>query len=622
MAAPRPTTLSTAAASTFTPRVPMSARGPLKVPFLPGYSSNPLGGSGDSVKSSGHKKMQTLTYGPGGAHTTIKTSDIPRLDLKQLETLMDPRNRLDMSTPIVTHEERQAQKDSARNSYRPGIPPAWLKHDRQVLRFAAYFQEPVHENPKENFRVRHCTVYFYLEDGTMMVTEPRIENSGIPQGTFVKRHRIPKNDGSFYTFQDLATAETLEIYSRAFRLYDCDDFTRDFYESGVGIRLKPREEPPLDNFRATQLQELDLQSQPTSRDILEGKEYNELAVGGNRKNAKLQQYIENDRKVLCFKVFWDDDTHYGTRMYYTLHYHLADDTVEILENLARNSGRDPYPVFWRRSPLRKNPHVSPAPGMLEPEPDLYKPEDLVVGQSIRVYNRDIYLYDCDDFTREFYRGYMGIEQDSQEIIAPEPQHVQMGYPPHSGLGSEEDALASCLHLTPRPPRKDEIKLMSQEGQALRFEGRMANGVADDSARRFVVAVYVSDDSVCVWEKKQRNSGYSSGKFALKSKKRTPDGTWYKAQDFFLGAVVVINAMPFHLLNADDATISYMEAHKDEYPVSDERLILSKIRQAKSAIQEACGKGPDRATLEELANLTYAAGLDLSSHELLTLIRKY
>mmetsp|Transcript_3328 Transcript_3328/g.7418 ORF Transcript_3328/g.7418 Transcript_3328/m.7418 type:complete len:471 (-) Transcript_3328:16-1428(-) len=449
MAAPRPTTLSTAAASTFTPRVPMSARGPLKVPFLPGYSSNPLGGSGDSVKSSGHKKMQTLTYGPGGAHTTIKTSDIPRLDLKQLETLMDPRNRLDMSTPIVTHEERQAQKDSARNSYRPGIPPAWLKHDRQVLRFAAYFQEPVHENPKENFRVRHCTVYFYLEDGTMMVTEPRIENSGIPQGTFVKRHRIPKNDGSFYTFQDLATAETLEIYSRAFRLYDCDDFTR-----------------------------------------------------------------------------------------------------------------------------------------------------------------------------EFYRGYMGIEQDSQEIIAPEPQHVQMGYPPHSGLGSEEDALASCLHLTPRPPRKDEIKLMSQEGQALRFEGRMANGVADDSARRFVVAVYVSDDSVCVWEKKQRNSGYSSGKFALKSKKRTPDGTWYKAQDFFLGAVVVINAMPFHLLNADDATISYMEAHKDEYPVSDERLILSKIRQAKSAIQEACGKGPDRATLEELANLTYAAGLDLSSHELLTLIRKY
>merc|ERR1719473_185284 len=105
---------------------------------------------------------------------------------------MDPMHRFNLSARSLTHDERYAAAESARNTYRPEIAPAWLKHDRQVLRFFAYFQEGVHENPNEHFRVRHCIIFFYLEDGTMQVSEPKVENSGIPQGVFVKRHRIPK----------------------------------------------------------------------------------------------------------------------------------------------------------------------------------------------------------------------------------------------------------------------------------------------------------------------------------------------------------------------------------------------------------------------------------------------
>lgn len=36
-----------------------------------------------------------------------------------------------------------------------------------------------------------------------------------------------------------------------------------------------------------------------------------------------------------------------------LHYYLADDTIEILEKLAPNSGRDALPVFLKRGPLPK-----------------------------------------------------------------------------------------------------------------------------------------------------------------------------------------------------------------------------------------------------------------------------
>ena len=44
--------------------------------------------------------------------------------------------------------------------------PQWLAFDRRVLRFFAFFKEPVVESASENFRVRRVTIFYYLEDGT------------------------------------------------------------------------------------------------------------------------------------------------------------------------------------------------------------------------------------------------------------------------------------------------------------------------------------------------------------------------------------------------------------------------------------------------------------------------
>jgi hypothetical protein len=63
-----------------------------------------------------------------------------------------------------------------------GQLPAWIAFDRQVLRFEAFFREAVHERREEQFRIRKCTILFYLEDDTIQVNEPVQDNSGIPQG--------------------------------------------------------------------------------------------------------------------------------------------------------------------------------------------------------------------------------------------------------------------------------------------------------------------------------------------------------------------------------------------------------------------------------------------------------
>lgn len=52
----------------------------------------------------------------------------------------------------------------------------------KVLSFDAYFQESIEEMRGYAHQIRRCKIYFYLEDGTMKVIEPKVKNSGIPQG--------------------------------------------------------------------------------------------------------------------------------------------------------------------------------------------------------------------------------------------------------------------------------------------------------------------------------------------------------------------------------------------------------------------------------------------------------
>lgn len=58
--------------------------------------------------------------------------------------------------------------------------PSWVKMDRHVLRFNGYFKESVVESAIENYRVRKLIVFYYLEDNSISITEPKLENSGIP----------------------------------------------------------------------------------------------------------------------------------------------------------------------------------------------------------------------------------------------------------------------------------------------------------------------------------------------------------------------------------------------------------------------------------------------------------
>merc|ERR1712193_360424 len=89
------------------------------------------------------------------------------------------------------------------------------------------------------------------------------------------------------------------------------------------------------------------------RNVMEGKYYNELQLGGARGNNGLEQFLKNDGKVLRFYSYWDDHTRYGTRQYQVIIYFLADDSIQMSEAYQRNCGRHPFPTLFKRRKMEK-----------------------------------------------------------------------------------------------------------------------------------------------------------------------------------------------------------------------------------------------------------------------------
>lgn len=312
----------------------------------------------------------------------------------------------------------------------------------------------------------------------------------------------------------------------------------------------------------------------------------------------------------------------GARIYFIIHYFLADNTVEINEAHCRNSGRDSYPMFMKRGPLSKKNQVLAVPGLLAAEGQIYYPHDFRVGQSINVWGRKLVIYDCDDATQKFYKQYMDIDQREGCLDVSEKPvtHLKLTPPPHNGVGREEDSLINCSMIQPKPPKVDLEKLMLYTGEIMRFECEMVNGEPEDEMRRLVIAYYLADDEVAVFEEPVRNSGHMGGRFSEKRRIKNPaTGEYFKLSDLFVGQTVVIAAQPLRITRADEHCLQYLEAHPEEFPYASPVACARRILPLASEpeMQDEKGVEPDR-----LKDLAAAAGVYLVDHEVVTLLRHF
>lgn len=89
-----------------------------------------------------------------------------------------------------------------------------------TLTYQAYFEERA-VDAKGGNQVRKCNIYFYVDDGSLKVVEKPQLNSGVSQGTLVRRSVISKQDGTPITENDLIIGDDLVIYGRKYRYEYC-----------------------------------------------------------------------------------------------------------------------------------------------------------------------------------------------------------------------------------------------------------------------------------------------------------------------------------------------------------------------------------------------------------------
>ena len=341
------------------------------------------------------KPRLTDSYDPDTMNSLKQLMQSSTLTTKSKGNFLRYKPQLTENTPnLLKSQETKENKN---------LLPQWIKYDKNVLKFEGYFDEHVTESAYENWRIRPCIILYYLEDDSVQVIENKYENSGIPQGDFIKRRRIKLFDKDpelkrELCWKDLNLGQNITIFGRNFRLCNCDKFTKEFYANN-GISLNEPEKIPEINF-SSKYSMIDFGK--IKKNIAELKEYTEVGLGGGHPNGGLEQFLENDRKVLRFDISWYDP-YDKEEKFYKLHFYLADNQIEIREIKVNNSGKDNFPKLLRKSKLAKTPRMIYCPGLEHSEEEYYMPKDLIIGNYIYVYNRKCKIFGCDEFTKNWYK---------------------------------------------------------------------------------------------------------------------------------------------------------------------------------------------------------------------------
>jgi len=485
------------------------------------------------------------------------------------------------------------------------LAPAWDVFDRHVLRFYGFAKEAMTEMNMQNNKTRRITILYYLEDDTIQVNEKKMVNNGCGifasaggladkglSSCIVRRHRIPAPAGSelqYITPKDLTLGKVIEIYSRIYRLTGCDQFTREYYQS-VGTPQPTDYEPkdaPNDDFDALKENRAKLPIRPPKTLM---KYYSESMLGGGHINRNMQQFMEDRYKVCRYYAMYDDlVTPQFERRPFIILYFVVDGTIEVREQYPTNCGRENYPVFLKRQKVprtRETEVRGPMDSVFAEDELLNNIDDLGIGKTVCICKFDFMIYDVDEFTRKYY---------SEELKKPLPDPIDMRLPatevprpptpPYTGYGTWDDSMASVIHLVPKVPRKDLIKLFANTGKTLRFTSKFGGNVLpEDLDRRFVFSYHLHDDTVAIHEPPQRNLGIVTGKF-LKNGIHCNEATkkLFTPKDLLPGQMPTVLSHNFIMLDMDEYTRKWFKAKEESMPMKDEpanlNVVLEKLRES-------------------------------------------
>uniref|UniRef100_A0A8C5Y6Z2 EF-hand domain-containing protein 1 n=1 Tax=Microcebus murinus TaxID=30608 RepID=A0A8C5Y6Z2_MICMU len=385
-------------------------------------------------------------------------------------------------------------------------------------------------------------------------------------------------------------------------------FDKKTFLESQGIELNPAEKMVLDPYT-------ELRKQPV-RKYITPSDFDQL-----------KQFLTFDKQVLRFYATWDDtDSMFGECRNYIIHYYLMDDTVEVREVHERNNGRDPFPLLMNRQRMPKvlveNSKNFPRCVLEISDQEVlewYTAKDFIVGKPLTILGRTFFIYDCDPFTRQYYKEKFGIpDLPHIDMSKQEPPPIKQELPPYNGFGLFEDSAQNCFVLIPKAPKTNVLKMLLNDNKVLRYLAALESPIPEDKDRRFVFSYFLATDMISIFEPPVRNSGIIGGKYLGRTKVVKPNSTadnpvYYDPSDFYIGAVIEVFGHRFVILDTDEYVLKYMESNAAQYTPEALSSIQNHIRRQEAPAPNVENKQTEEDRMQEMEALIDKIQKQLKDH---------
>lgn len=282
----------------------------------------------------------------------------------------------------------------------------FLNFDGQVLRFICI--EPTPDMDIDNGviclpgPVKKFALAYFLADGCVEVRNVRTTGSTQDMCLLVKKGKLAKNwrgvqRGSVPDYcepVDLMCGNVLDVYGRSLLIVSCNDFTRRVYED----------------------MELDQQEIQLVYDEVRGVDHpipqlgdGFLPIGGQadtlrnvygttRPVADVKKINRNQNRLLRCKLRLVSEKVTDQKREFMLTYYLEDDTVQVFEEVIRNSG------IIGGNFLKRGKYDNDLPPEGE-EPRHFIPQDIYLGNVISFHGNDMRIVEMDNMSLRFCETY-------------------------------------------------------------------------------------------------------------------------------------------------------------------------------------------------------------------------
>lgn len=535
--------------------------------------------------------------------------------------------------------------------------PKYISNEKQVLRFYGHFavnrlweaNHPLGSPQIDTEIVRHLTILFFLDDGTVQMSEAKTANQGLTGGNFFARGPLKKVDGNQAQPVDFAVGNSIDVLGQKILITDADAFSRDYFRKQLNIVLSPAmtpPDPPRSDHGAALATGFCSNPGPRVNSSTTGA-YGTRSSDYNDKRAqfdKTMRFLNFDGRVLRFtgiEVSNDSNSTMAEQMLgatklLSIAYYLSDNSMDVRVVKDKRAGLDESSTLLKKSKLPKNwrdVQRGKAPIYVEPA-------DLICGRNLEFYGRTLLLIDCDAFTRSMYEE-MGIIQQKIPLVKTKEKKIVHPIPQLGdgflAIGGEQDTLGTIYGMP--KPGKDLGKLQRNQNRLLRCRLVFITDDTIMATRRFALTFYLEDDTIQIYEEIVRNSGIGGGNFLNRGKyinglpPESDEPRAFIPTDIYLGNVISINGNEMRIIEMDNLSIRFCETYPDEFPMFDTYQIvqglIEKIGEVLKVDVRGSMKRYDRMNAGWLNKDLFVHALDddgitaeLNDQELMTLIRRF